>query len=86
MPDFGIGAKKLPLLYPEFHDIGKRDLVDDSLKKDIAWSLAEGIDEYTESQSETFLGSWTCFKKDTSNLMFDKCIAEYLRMVPEPSE
>ena len=85
-PDFDIGAKKLPVLYPEFHDIGKRDLVDDSLKKDIAWSLAEGIDEYTESQSETFLGSWTWFKKDTSNLMFDRCIAEYLPMVPEPPE
>ena len=60
--------------------------MDDSLKKDIAWSLAEGVDEYTESQSETFLGSWTCFKKDTSNLMFDRCIAEYLPMVPEPPE
>ena len=56
------------------------------LKKDIAWSLAEGIDEYTESQPETFLGSWTCFKKDTSNLIYDKSIAEYLPMVPEPPE
>ena len=86
IPDFDIGAKKLPPLYPEFHDIDKRDLLDDSLKKDIAWSLAEGIDEYTESQLETFLGSWTCFKKDTSNLMFDKSIVEYLPMVPEPPE
>ena len=76
----------MPPLYPEFHDIDKRDLLDDSLKKDIAWSLAEGIDEYTESQPETFLGSWTCFKKDTSNLMFDKSIVEYLPMVPEPPE
>ena len=56
------------------------------LKKDIAWSLAEGIDEYTESQPETFLGSWTCFKKDTSNLIFDKSIVEYLPMVLEPPE
>ena len=86
IPDFDIGAKKLPPLYPEFHDIDKRDLLDDSLKKDIAWSLAEGIDEYTESQPETFLGSWTCFKKDTSNLIYDKSIAEYLPMVPEPPE
>ena len=76
----------MPPLCPEFHDIDKRDLLDDSLQKDIAWSLAEGIDEYTESQPETFLGSWTCFKKDTSNLMFDKSIAEYLPMVPEPPE
>ena len=68
MPDFDIGAKKLPLLYPEFHDIGKRNLLDDSLKKDIAWSLAEGSDEYMESQPETFLRSRTCFKKDTSNV------------------
>ena len=44
IPDFDIGTKKLPPLYPEFHDIDKRDLLDDSLKKDIAWSLAEGID------------------------------------------
>ena len=61
-------------------------MLDESLKKDIAWSLAEGIDEYTESQLETFLGSWTCFKKDTSNLMFDKSIVAYLPMVPEPPE
>ena len=45
----------LPPLYPENHDIDKRDLLDDPLKKDIAWSLAEGIDEYTKSQPETFL-------------------------------
>ena len=76
----------MSLLYPEFHDIGKRDLLDDSLKKDIAWSLAEGIDEYAESQLEIYLGSWTCFKKDTSNLMFGKCIVEYLPMVPVPPE
>ena len=54
IPEFDIGAKKLPPLYPEFHDTDKRDLLDDSLKKDTAWSLAEGIDEYTESQPETF--------------------------------
>ena len=76
----------MPPLYPEFHDIDKRDLLDDSLKKGIAWSLAEIIDKYTERKPETFLGSWTCFKKDTSNLMFDKSIAEYLPMVPEPPE
>ena len=76
----------MPLPYPEFHDTVKRDLLDDSLKKDIAWSLAEDIDEYTESQPETFLGSWTCFKKDTSNLMFDKSLIEYLPMAPEPPE
>ena len=86
IPDFYIGANKLPLLYPESHDIDKRDLLDDSLKKDIVWSLAEGIDEYTEYQPETFLASWTCFKKDTSNLMFGKSIVEYLPMVPEPPE
>ena len=56
------------------------------LKKDIAWPLAEVIDEYTESQPETFLRSWTCFKKDTSNLIYDKSIVEYLPMVPEPPE
>ena len=83
----------MPPVYPEFHDTDKRDLLDDSLKKDIAWSLAEGIDEYTESQPETFLGSWTCFKKDTSNLMFEylltylfKYIVEYLPMVSQPPE
>ena len=65
----------MPPLYPGFHDIDKRDLLDDSLKKDIAWPLAEGIGKYTESQPETFLGSWTSFKKDTFNLMFDKSIA-----------
>ena len=86
IPDFDNGAKKLPLLYPGFHDIDERDLLDDSLQKDIAWSLAEGIDEYTESQPEIFLGSWTCFKKDTSNLMFEKYIVEYLPIVPEPPE
>ena len=86
IPDFDIGSKKLPPPYPEFHDIDKRDLLDDSLKKDIAWSLAEGIDEHAESHLETFLGSWTCFKNDTSNLMFDKSIVEYLPMVPKPSE
>ena len=75
----------MPPLYPEFHDIDKGDLLGDSLK-DIAWSLAEGIDEYMESQPETFLGSWTCFKKDTSNLIFDKSIVQYLPMVPEPPE
>ena len=57
IPDFDIGAKKLPPLYPGFHDIDKRDLLDESHKKDIAWSLVEGIDEYTESHLETFLGS-----------------------------
>ena len=61
-------------------------MLDDSLKKDIAWSSAEGNDEYMESQLETSLRSWTCFKKDTSNLMFDKSIVEYLPMVPEPPE
>ena len=55
-------------------------------KKYIAWSLAEGIDEYTESQPETFLVSWTCFKKDTTNLIFDKSIVANLPMVPEPPE
>ena len=74
----------LPPLYPENHDINKRDFLDDPLKMDIAWPLAEGIDEYTKSQPETFLGSWTCFKKDTSNLMFGKSLAEYLPMVSEP--
>ena len=64
----------------------KRDLLDDFLKKDVAWSLAESIDEYTESPPETFLGSWTCFKKGTSNLMFDKSIVEYLPVVPEPPQ
>ena len=73
----------MPPLYPEFHDIDEGGLLGDSLKKNIAWSLAEGIDEYMESQPETFLGSWTCFKKDTSNLMTDKSIVEYLPMVPE---
>ena len=61
-------------------------MLDDSLKKDIALSSAEGNDEYMESQLETSLRSWTCFKKDTSNLMFDKSIVEYLPMVPEPPE
>ena len=70
-----------------------RDLLDDYLKKDIEWSLVEGIDEYTESQPEAFLGSWTCFKKDTFNLMFEyllkylfKSVVEYLPMVSEPPE
>ena len=31
IPDFDIGAKTLPPLYPAFHDIDKRDLLDDSL-------------------------------------------------------
>ena len=35
IPDFDIGAKKLPSLYPAFHDIHKRDLLDDSLKKEL---------------------------------------------------
>ena len=52
--DFYIGAKKLPPLYPEFLDVDKRDLLDDSLKKNIAWSLAEGIDEYTKVSRKHF--------------------------------
>ena len=67
-------------------------MLDGSLKKDIAWSLA-GIDECTEIQPEAFLGSWTYFKKDASNLMFEyllkyllKSIVEYLPMVSEPPE
>ena len=52
------------------------------LKKDIAWFLAEGIDDYTESKPETFLGSWTYFKNNTSNVMFDESVIEYLPMVP----
>ena len=61
-------------------------MLNDSLKKDIAWFSAECIDEYTESQPETFLRSWTCFKRDTSNLIFDKSLVEYLPMIPEPPE
>ena len=61
-------------------------MLHDSLKKDITWSLAEGINEYTESQLETYLGLWTCFKKDTSNLMFDKSIFKHLPVVTEPPE
>ena len=83
----------MPPLCPEFHDTDKRDVLDGSLKKDIAWSLAEGIDECTEIQPEAFLGSWTYFKKDASNLMFEyllkyllKSIVEYLPMVSEPPE
>lgn len=55
-----------------------------SLKKDIAWSIVEGLE--IQGATEQPIGSWTCFNKETTKTKALKSIVEYLPMVPEPPE
>ena len=73
-----VGPPLLPNLNPE---IGS-DLLEESLRKDIAWSLC-GIHQ---EEGLPMLGSWTAFNKKVSNYDTTKIVQEYLPVSPHPPE
>ena len=83
-----IGKLKPPDLFKEHIDDESRNLLDESLYKDIAWAMAGGVkqDVIDVSQPLPLQGSWTAFKKGVTDVKFDQSIITYLPTIPDPPE
>lgn len=84
IPAYHPGKRVGPAVFPRHVDIKARDAVLQSLKENIAWSAAGSLTSNNEELP--LLGSWTPFKKATTNHVTNACVQEYLPVTPHPPE
>jgi len=84
IPEFTIGQRKPPPLFPDFQDDPEMPLLEQCFKIDVIWSL---LDTLLGSSEEAIpVGSWTAFKKEVTSKEVRKSLLEYLPVIPEPPE
>ena len=64
----------------------RREALDLSLERDIAWSLAGSLPSEMNGEELPLLGSWTGFNKMVTDKAITACVYEYLPVSPEPPE
>ena len=81
IPEYNIGQRKSPPLFPSHVDNTNCDELEKSLKKDLIWAVMIGIGDTGDEFK--LIGSWTDFKKKTTNVEYEKSLLEYLPAIPE---
>ena len=84
VPEYNFGQRKPPPLFKNYVDNKNRTELEKSLKKDLIWAIAIGLN--TGENEDAMIGSWTDFKKQTTLASFDKSLLEYLPAVAQPPD
>ena len=84
IPEFTIGQRKPPPLFPEFQDDPETPLLEQCYKIDVIWSLLDTLPGSSEKAIP--VGSRTAFKKEVTSKEVRKFLLEYLPVIPEPPE
>ena len=79
--EYNLGPLSDPKPFPSYVDINSTKHLDECIKKDIAWSVANGYPGNWPS-----LGSWTAFNRNVSSRSHEKSIIEYLPVVNQPPD
>ena len=69
VPEFELGTKKSPPLFPDYKD----SCDDNLLQRDFVWSLAEALPQVSETSDR--VGCWTAFNKLDANADTTKSIS-----------
>ena len=75
-------ARKDPLPFNAYNDNASTDLLSECLKKDIAWSIANGVP--SEPGILPLLGSWTAFNRKISEHKQEKSLIEFRPVISQP--
>ena len=86
IPEYSIGQKKSPPLFPSFVDNTDTHELDKSLKEDLVWAITIGLENKQQDDQLDFIGSWTDFKKKTTISDYQKSLLEYLPAVSQPPD
>jgi len=84
IPEFTIGQRKPPPLFPDFQDDPEMPLLEQCFKIDVIWSLLDTLPG--SSEKAVPVGSWTAFKKEVTSKEVRKSLLKYLPVIPEPPE
>ena len=74
IPEYSIGRRSEPPLLTYTNDEAT-DLLEESLRKDLAWSIANGLTS-TDNEELPLLGSWTAFQRKVSEPQQEKSLIE----------
>lgn len=85
IPPYSIGKRVGPPLFRSYSE-PKNDLIKHCFDYDIAWSIAGAMPSNFDNNDLALIGSWTSFKKLTTNVNIEQCIQEYLPVIPSPPE
>ena len=84
IPEFTLIKKCPPPLFPDAKDQPENDLLENSLRKDVVWSLIQSL--LSRENAEQRTGSWTAYNKTISRSIFQKSLVEYLPTIGQPPE
>ena len=84
VPEFSIGVKKPPPLYPNHKDNPDTSLLDHCFKRDVVWSMLDALPDLPDSSVP--VGSWKAFNKQVTDKEVCKSLLEYLPVIPQPPE
>ena len=76
IPDYSIGQRTSPPLFPSQVDTTDTNELEKSLKKDLIWAMTIGYDGLDHP-----MGSWTDFQRKTT--IYQESLLEYLPAVSE---
>ena len=79
---YTLGKRVGPPLLPDLQIERQDNLLEESLMKDIAWSLCGAIVD----EELALIGSWTAFNKMVSSHDSNQIVQEYLPVSPHPPE
>ena len=84
IPEFIFGVRKPPQLFPNHEDDKEVDLLELCLKRDVVWSLLDGLPGHGEETD--LIGSGTTFDQAVTDLKTRKSLLEYMPVIPESPE
>ena len=83
IPRYSMHQRSEPPIFDAYIDDDKQDLLYESLQKDIAWSVANGLPDSNDDHLP-LLGSWTAFRRAVSQKEHGKSVIEYLPIISQP--
>ncbi len=79
--EYRLGQRVDPPAFSNYqHDEGNQ-LLEESLRRDVAWSLANGLPSAESTSDYPLLGSWTAFNRTVSNKQQRKSLIEYMPVI-----
>ena len=82
VPEYELGKRHTPPLFPDYEDDESQDLLEQTLKRDLLWSIVQTL--ATENQEECDeIRPRACTLHE---IIFQKSVVEYLPTIPHPPE
>ncbi|XP_057316865.1 uncharacterized protein LOC130657893 [Hydractinia symbiolongicarpus] len=84
--EYHLGARADPLAFPAYQDDEGTELLEESFRRDVAWSLASGLPATDGEPDLPMLGSWTAFNRKVSDRKQKKSLIEYMPVINQPPD